>query len=107
MTIQFIQTTELLQLLTKATKLDMSYKVCEDEDGDYVISIGDVCYDDVVVITQSGASTWDKGSYNFETMMSVFDSELDEQEQERIKEEKRKELIARLTDEEKELLGVK
>jgi hypothetical protein len=110
MTIQFIQTTELLQLLTKATKLDMYYKVCEDEDGDYVISFNEVYtynYDtEKVVITQSGVSTWDKSSYNFETMMRVFDSKLEEQEQERIKKEKRKELIARLTDEEKELLGV-
>jgi hypothetical protein len=37
----------------------------------------------------------------------MLDEKLEEKEQEKIKAEKRKELIARLSDEEKELLGVK
>ena len=110
MTVQFIQTTELLQLLTTATKLRMSYKVCEDEDGDYVISFNEIftnSYDtEKVIITKSGASTWTKGDWKFENMMIDFDARLEEQEQERIKKEKRKELIATFTQEQRDLLGL-
>jgi hypothetical protein len=105
-----VQTTELLQLLTTATKLRMSYKVCEDEDGDYVISFNEVFtgnYDtEDVIITQSGESTRYKGGYNYESMMCVFNRRLEEQEQERIKKEKRKELIATFTQEQRDLLGL-
>ena len=108
--IMTIQTTELLQLLTTATKLRMSYKVCEDEDGDYVISFNEVftnSYDtEKVIITKSGASTWDKGDYNCESMLCIFNKRLEEQEQERIKKEKRKELIATFTQEQRDLLGL-
>ena len=108
--IMTIQSTELLQLLTTATKLRMSYKVCEDADGDYVISFNEVFtnnYDtEKVIITQSGGSTWDKGDYNYESMMCVFNKRLEEQEQERIKKEKRKELIATFTQEQRDLLGL-
>ena len=110
MTVQFIQTTDLLQLLTTATKLRMSYEVCEDEDGDYVISFNEVfanSYDtEKVIITQSGASTWGKGDYNCESMICIFNERLKEQEQERIKKEKRKELIATFTQEQRDLLGL-
>jgi hypothetical protein len=40
-------------------------------------------------------------------MMDVLDGALEEKRQEKIKEQKRQELLARLTSEEKELLGVK
>ena len=105
-----IQSTELLQLLTTATKLRMSYEVCEDADGDYVISFNEVFtnnYDtEKVVITQSGASNWDKGDYAYEGMRCIFNKRLEEQEQERIKKEKRKELIATFTQEQRDLLGL-
>ena len=105
-----IQSTELLQLLATATKLGITYEVCEDEDGDYVISFNEVfanSYDtEKVVITQSGASTWTKGDWKFENMMIDFDARLEEQEQERIKKEKRKELIATFTQEQRDLLGL-
>jgi len=39
--------------------------------------------------------------------MDVLDEKLEEQKQKEIKEQKRQELIARLTDEEKELLNLK
>jgi hypothetical protein len=64
-------------------------------------------FDEKVVITQKGESDWNKGNYCFDAMMDVLDEKLEEQLQEKIKERKRQELIARLTDEEKELLGVK
>ena len=101
-----IQSTELLQLLTAATKLRMSYKVCEDADGDYVISFNEGYDTEQVVITQSGGSSWDKGDYAYEDMMCVFNIRLEEQEQERIKKEKRKELIATFTQEQRDLLGL-
>jgi hypothetical protein len=107
-----VQTTELLQLLTTATKLRMSYKVCEDEDGDYVICFSEVYSTNYntqeleLIITQSGESTRYKGGYNYESMMCVFNMRLEEQEQERIKKEKRKELIATFTQEQRDLLGL-
>jgi hypothetical protein len=39
--------------------------------------------------------------------MNMLDEKLEEKRQEKIKEQKRQELLARLTSEEKELLGVK
>jgi hypothetical protein len=105
-----VQTTELLQLLTTATKLSMSYKVYDDDDGDYVISFNEVFTDNYdtedLIITQSGEINWDKGNYDFKGMMSVFNMKLEEQEQERIKKEKRKELIATFTQEQRDLLGL-
>ena len=105
-----IKATELLKLFTKAKQLDLSVEVRED-DGDYVIRIFEMFrpegFDKTVFITQDGKTNWDRGIYSFDYMMDVLDGMLEEKEQEKIKAEKRKELIARLTDEEKELLGVK
>ena len=106
----FIKATELLKLFSKAKQLDLSVEVRED-DGDYVIRIFEMFrpegFDKTVFITQDGKTNWDRGIYSFDYMMDVLDGMLEEKEQEKIKAEKRKELIARLTDEEKELLGVK
>jgi hypothetical protein len=105
-----IQATELLQLFTKANKLQLSVEFREDKDGDYVIKIFKLFENQFepyeVIITQKGESNWCKGDYHFDTMMSILDEMLEEKRQEQIKEQKRKELIARLTDEEKELLGL-
>jgi len=106
-----IKATELLKLFSKAQKLDLTVGVCEDKDGDYVVRIYEMFsprnFDDYLIINQKGESTCDKGAYSFDTMMDVLDEMLEEKRQEKIKEQKRQELIARLTDEEKELLGVK
>ena len=106
-----IKATELLKLFSKANQLDLSVEVCEDKDGDYVIRIYEMFrsegFDEKVVITQKGESDWDKGDYSFDCMMDILDEHLEEKRQEEIKEQKRQELLARLTDEEKELLGVK
>ncbi len=105
-----IKATELLKLFTKANQLDLSVVVREDKDKDYVIKITERWGDDfnaAVIITQNGLSNWSKGDYNFDAMMDVLDEMLEEKRQKEIKEQKRQELIARLTDEEKELLGVK
>jgi hypothetical protein len=106
-----IKATELLKLFTKAEKLELTVEVREDNDGDYVVRIFAMFspknFDEKVVITQKGESGWNKGNYSFDAMMDVLDGMLEEKRQEKIKEQKRQELIARLTDEEKELLGVK
>jgi cytochrome P450 len=106
-----IKTTELLKLFSKAKQLGFSVEVCEHKDGDYVVRIYEMFrpenFDERVVITQKGESDWNKGNYCFDAMMDVLDEMLEEKRQEKIKEQKRQELLARLTDEEKELLGVK
>jgi hypothetical protein len=106
-----IKATELLKLLSKADKLQLNVEVREGKDGDYVVRIYEMFrqegFDEKVVITQKGESNWNKGCYSFDCMMDVLDGMLEEKLQEEIKEQKRQELIDRLTDEEKELLGVK
>ena len=106
-----IKTTELLKLFTKAKQLNLSVEVREDKDGDYVVRIFEMFrpenFDETAFINQQGETNWDKGCYSFDYMMDVLDAMLEEKRQEKIKEQKRQELLARLTDEEKELLGVK
>jgi hypothetical protein len=106
-----IKVTELLKLLTKVEKLGLSVNVREDKDGDYVIRIFEMFrpenFDDKVVITQKGESNWNKGCYSFDAMMDILDEELETKRRDELKAQKRQELIDRLTDEEKELLGVK
>ena len=106
-----IKVTELLKLLSKAEKLDLTAGVCEDKDGDYVIRIYEMFrsegFDEKMFITQKGESNWNKASYTIDGMMDILDVQLEEKRQEKIKEQKRQELLARLTDFEKDLLGVK
>ena len=106
-----IKATELLKLLSKAKQLDLIVEVREDKDWDYVVRIYEMFrpenFNEKVVITQKGENDWNKGTYCFDAMMDVLDKKLEEKRQEEIKEQKRQELLARLTDEEKELLGVK
>jgi hypothetical protein len=107
-----IKTTELLKLFTKANELGLRVEVREDNGGDYVVRIYEMfCqqdeFDETVVITQRGESDLYKGSYCYDVMVSVLDEMLEDKRKKEIKEQKRQELIARLTDEEKELLGVK
>jgi len=106
-----IKVTELLKLMSKANQLDLIVAVDEKNNGDYGIYIHEEysfleSFGEEVVITQKGESDWNKGTYCFDAMMNVLDEKLEEKRQEEIKEQKRQELLARLTDEEKELLGV-
>lgn len=64
-------------------------------------------FDEKVVISQNGESNCNKSSYSFVAMMDWFDVMLEEKLLDEIKEQKRQELIARLTDEEKKLLNLK
>ncbi len=106
-----IKATELLKLFTKAKQLGLSVEVREDKDGDYVVRIYEMFrqenFDEKMFITQKGESNWNKASYTIDGMMDVLDEMLEEKRQEKIKEQKRQELLARLTDEEKELLNLK
>ena len=106
-----IQATELLQLFAKANKLDLTVEVYEDKDGDYVVRVFQLFsaqnFDEYVVITQNNMTDWSKGWQSFDYVLELLDEKLEEQEQKRIKAEKRKELIARLTPEERELLDLK
>jgi hypothetical protein len=106
-----IRATELLKLFSKAKQLDLSVEVREDKDGDYIVRIYEMFrpenFDETVFINQQGETNWDKRCYSFDYMMDVLDGMLEEKRQEKIKEQKRQELLARLTDFEKDLLGVK
>ncbi len=105
-----IKATELLQLFTKAKKLDLTVEVREDKDGDYAIRIYEMFrpekFEEKVFIDQNGGSSWNKGSYSFDAMMDVLDGMLEEKLLEEIESQKRKELIESLTPEQRELLGV-
>jgi hypothetical protein len=104
-----VSTTELLRLLTKAGELDLSIFVKKDKDGDYVVKFYELYtnnFDERVVITKEGESNWNTGSVSFDAMMDTFVSMLKQKEKEKLKAQKRQELLAKLTDEEKELLGV-
>lgn len=107
-----ITTTELLSFLCKAQKLSITSIAYTQTDEGYKITLRDDWYDDgrwsdnTVFITNEGESTWEKGDYDFETMNGILGAKLEEQLQKEIKAQKRQELIAKMTDEEKELLGL-
>ena len=110
---EMITATELLEFLCKAQKLSILDITFRQTDEGYTITLRDDWYDEnswsneTVFIDNEGNSSWNKGNYEFHTMNGILDEKLEEQKQKELKEQKRQELIARLTDEEKELLGVK
>ena len=107
-----ITATELLDFLCKAQKLSILDVTFSKTDEGYLITLRDDWHDDnswynqSVFISNEGESTWDSGDYDFWTMDRILDEKLEEQKQKEMKAQKRKELLARLTDEERELLGV-
>jgi hypothetical protein len=105
-----MKTTDLLELFAKAGQLDLSTFVKQDEDGNYVVKFYELYtnnFNEVIIIDKEGESDFYSGGHTFDDMMGIFDGMLREKEQEKIKAEKRKEVLAKLTDEERELLGVK
>ena len=109
-----ITATELLDFLCKAQKLSILDITFRQTDEGYTITLRDDWYDDnkwynkTVFFDNEGQSNWDTGGdYDFHTLNNILDEKLEEQKQKEIKEQKRQELIARLTDEERDLLGVK
>ena len=109
-----ITTIELLEFLTKAQKLSPSGVTFQQMDEGYKITLYSDWYDDnnfynqSIVIDNEGESTWNNGGdFDFYTMGIILDEKLEVEEQKKIKAQKRKELIARMSDEDKELLGLK
>jgi hypothetical protein len=104
-----VSTTDLLDLLAKAGQLDLSIFVRQHEDGDYVLKFYELYtnnFDERIVITTEGENDWCVSGCSFECLMDTFVDMLSGKEQEKIKEQKRKEVLNKLTDEELELLGV-
>ena len=109
-----IETTELLDFLTKAQKVSPYGATFRQTDEGYKITLYCDWHDDgnnykqSIFIDNEGESSWNNGEdYDFYTMNDILDEMIKLQKQKEIKAQKRQELIARLTDEEKELLGVK
>jgi hypothetical protein len=105
-----IKTTDLLELLAKAGELNLYVFVREDEEGNYVVKFYELYtnkFAEHTIITKECESNWDNCGCSFEYLMDTFVDMLSEKEREKIKAQKRQELLTRLTDEEKELLGIK
>jgi len=104
-----IKTTDLLELLAYAGELDLSTFVRQDENGDYVLKFYELYtnnFDERIVITKECESNWDNSGCSFEYLMDTFVDMLKQKEEEKLKEQKRQELLTRLTTEELKLLGV-
>jgi hypothetical protein len=104
-----IKTTDLLDLLAYAGELDLSIFVKQDEDGDYVLKFYELYtydFDERVVINKEGESNSNKSGCSFEYLMDTFVGMLSEKKEEKFKAQKRQEALAKLTDEELELLGL-
>ena len=104
-----IKITDLLELLTYAGELDLSIFVKQDKDGDYVVKFYEPYtskFDERLVITKEGESNWDNSGCSFEYLMDTFVDMLSNKKEEKLKAQKRQEVLAKLTDEELELLGV-
>ena len=105
-----IKTTDLLELLAYAGELDLSIFVREDEEGNYVVKFYELYtnkFAEHIIINKEGENDWNKGTCSCEYLMDTFVSMLKQKEEEKLKSQKRQELLNRLTDEELELLGVK
>jgi hypothetical protein len=114
-----VSTTDLLELLAKAGELDLSIFVKQDKDGDYVVKFYELYtndFEETLVIYGENTSlpgySTQKCDYakeatcSFDYLMDTFVDMLSKKEQGKIRAQKRKELLTRLTDEEKDLLGL-
>lgn len=107
-----VTTTELLDFLCKAQKLNPCGVTFRRVNNGYFINVNCDWYDDndwhiqSTFISNEGESTWDSGDYEFYTMNNTLDEMIEREKQKEIKAQKRKELIESLTPEQRELLGV-
>jgi hypothetical protein len=108
-----VSTTNLLELLAYAGELNLSFFVEKDKDGDYIVKFYEPYtnkFDETLFISYERRNDeWygvGKGTCSFRHLMDTFVDMLKKKE-EKLKSQKRQELLNRLTDEEKELLGVK
>ena len=109
-----IETTELLEFLCKAQKVSPSGVTIRQMDEGFKITLYCDWHDDnrfyqqSIFIDNKGESHWNSGGdYDFCTMEDILDDLLRREAEREIKAQKRKQLIARMSDEEKELLGLK
>jgi hypothetical protein len=104
-----IKTTDLLELLAYAGELDLSIFAKKDKDGDYVLKFYELYtnkFAEHIIITKECENDWNKGTCSCEYLMDTFVDMLKQKEEEKLKAQKRKEVLARLTDEERELLNL-
>ena len=107
-----IRTTDLLELLTYAGELDLSIFVKQNKDGDYIVKFYELYTDDnsneqILFITKEGDNDWcNGGTCSFEYLMDTFVDMLSNKKEEKLKAQKRQEVLAKLTDEELKLLGI-
>jgi hypothetical protein len=83
-----VSTTELLELLSYATQLGLSYDVKEDMDGDYEIRFYELYtndFDETIFITKECKSNWYSSSCSFDYLMDTFVSMLKQKEEEKLK----------------------
>ena len=107
-----VTTVDLLEFIAKAQKISPSVDVKKVDDG-YNISIYYAWDNDDNFYTQS-AFISDKGesevlnlnSIEFYTMSCLIDYEIEKEEERKNNRQRRQEVLSRLSDEEKELLGV-
>ena len=106
-----IKITDLLELLAYAGELNLSFFVENDKDGDYIVKFYEPYtnkFDETLFISYERRSEeWygvGKGTCSFRHLMDTFVDMLKQKEEEKLKAQKRQELLARLTNEEKELL---
>ena len=109
-----VSTTDLLDLLAKAGELNLSFFVEKDKDDDYIVKFYEPYtskFDETLVINKEGISCGmgggEGGNQSFNDMVSIFNGMLKKKKEEKLKAQKRQELLNKLTDEEKDLLGVK
>ena len=104
-----ITTTQLLDFLAKAHKVSSDVHVVKVNEG-YKITVLADWYNDGHFDEQRTFIT-DEGRCSEYENFHIMDTDLNhlvkEEEERKIKRQKRQELLSRLTDEEKELLGVK
>jgi hypothetical protein len=101
-----IKTTDLLDLLAYAGELDLSIFVKKDKDGDYVVKFYELYtnnFAETLVIHSGGevdGYRYSSGTCSFEYLMDTFVDMLKQKEEEKLKSQKRQEVLAKLTDEE-------
>ena len=115
-----LTTTQLLDFFAKIYKVDALLAVAKVTGG-YSVTVhhdweDDGVYPQSFFVDYKGATTLIcvdptavgeiDSDYNFDTMNTLLDQHVKEQEERELKMQKRQELLNRLTDEEKELLGL-
>ena len=109
---EVVTTKKLLEFLVKACKVSPSVTFKKTKNGEYEINIycdwdrNNDFYIAKTFISEDGYSTWETDDFDFFTLNYTLDQLVKQQEIDKQREQKREELLSRLTDEEKEILGV-